>query len=83
MTFEIVNSISQKSYTFEVEDTGRRGMYYSLPITLPEGVDDGEYQYTLRDGDRVLHTGILRVGDFVATAPSVYDGDNEAVVYQG
>lgn len=57
----------------EVTDQGSSEQYYNLAIELPEGIPNGEYEYTLYGGDRVLSTGLMVVGD--STDPSEYNKD--------
>lgn len=45
----------------EVTDKGTSARFYTFDITLPEGIPDGEYEYTLKDGDTILSTGIINI----------------------
>lgn len=43
------------------------GLYYFARVTLPEGMQEGEYEYTAAIDDEVISVGLLIVGD--RTAP--------------
>lgn len=45
----------------EVTDKGTSARFYTFDITLPEGIPDGEYEYTLQDDGLVLSTGIIKI----------------------
>lgn len=59
-----------EEHTQTVSDLGTSGLYYNFPISLPAGLPDGEYEYTLRDSDFPLSTGLLVIGE--PTQPSEY-----------
>lgn len=45
----------------EVTDKGTSARFYTFDITLPEGIPDGEHEYTLQDDGLVLSTGIIKI----------------------
>lgn len=45
-----------------VLDLGISALYYDVALTLPEGMADGEYQYTLTAGGETLSEGLLYLG---------------------
>lgn len=60
----IRNTITQKEHNLgSMTDEGGSDMYYLLPVSLPEGIDDGEWEYTLTQDGIVVATGILKVGE--------------------
>ena len=65
MTLRIENQLSHISHTFDnLTDTMTSKLFYNFEITLPEGLLDGIYQYTLLDDETVVATGLLQIGDF-------------------
>lgn len=57
--------------------------YYSVALTLPEGVADGEYKYELTGGGQTLATGLLFVGARDrGTAPAGTKQFNENITYK-
>lgn len=66
MTLKLRNNLTKIEYTFDnlVDELVSR-LFYTFDITLPEGMDDGEYAYTLYDDRNVVKaTGLLQVGDY-------------------
>lgn len=63
----IRNTITQKEHNLgSMTDEGGSDMYYLLPVSLPEGIDDiddGEWEYTLAQDGVVVATGILKIGE--------------------
>lgn len=60
LVFKAVSTID-KSIVFNsaVIDINSSVTYYNIALTLPSGLADGEYQYTLSDDGGVLETGLL------------------------
>ena len=62
-----------------VQDSGASSGYYIISVTLPAGMPDGEYEYTLRGGpDKILSSGLLIVGGY-ASQDSQY---NKEITYE-
>lgn len=64
----IITSTIDKVEIFhqEVTDKGESGMNYTFDIALPDGIASGEYEYKLVDGEEVLSTGLISIGDLRA-----------------
>lgn len=56
-----------------VTDLRTSDLYYNIAVALPEGIPDGEYEYTLSVGDNILSSGMMMVGE--ASDPSEYNKD--------
>jgi hypothetical protein len=51
-------------------------------VQLPEGLHEGEWEYTVTSGERVLSQGLLTVGTMPADKPTVqYNKDIEYKEY--
>ena len=57
--------------TLSVTDLNTSGLYFNLAVALPGGLADGEYQYSLKDGNIQVSCGLLYVGDL--QSPSQHD----------
>lgn len=55
----------------EAIDLNTSALYYRLAVALPEGIAQGEYEYTLSDDTGALSTGIAYVGTL--TRPVQHD----------
>ena len=52
-------------------DLNTSALYYRLAVALPDGIAQGEYEYSLSDDTGALSTGIIYVGTL--TAPTQHD----------
>ena len=65
MKIILKNGITHKEFEYSVTDLNESSIYYTFNINIPEEMDDGEYNYTLKDDlNKTLATGLMRVGDF-------------------
>ena len=63
MSLVMRNTTDQKETTLSVTDLNTSGLYFNIAVALPGGLADGEYQYSLKDGNIQLSCGLLYVGD--------------------
>ena len=77
MSLVLRNTTDQQETTLSVTDMNTSGLYFNLAVALPEGLADGEYQYTLKDGNIQVSCGLLYVGDM--QSPSQYE---RTITYQ-
>ena len=63
MTLMMRNTTDLQETTLSVTDLNTSGLYFNLAVALPGGLADGEYQYSLKNGDIQVSCGILYVGD--------------------
>lgn len=71
MSLVIRNTTDLKETTLSVTDLNTSGHYFNLAVALPGGLADGEYQYSLKDGNIQVSCGLLYVGDL--QSPSQHD----------
>ena len=65
MKLIIKNGITHKNFEYNVTDLNESSIYYTFNLNIPDSLDDGEYEYTLKDdGEKILATGLMRVGDY-------------------
>lgn len=65
------NTTDHQEVTMHVKDINTSGLYLNLAVALPEELADGEYQYTLNDGNILVSQGLLYIGDL--QSPSQYE----------
>ena len=63
MSLVMRNTTDQKETTLSVTDLNTSGLYFNIAVALPGGLADGEYQYSLKDGNIQVSCGLLYVGD--------------------
>ena len=61
----------------EVLNLGISDLYVNIAVTLPEGVPNGEYEYSLTAGGILVSSGLLVIGD--TTSPDQY---NHTITYE-
>lgn len=65
MTLELVNNISKNKTILDgITDKNTSTLFYSFDISLDGSYEDGEYTYRLMDGDKVVASGLMMIGDF-------------------
>lgn len=65
MKIILKNGITKRNFEYNVDDLNESSIFYVFNINLPEEMDDGEYTYVLKDNeDKIVATGLIRVGDF-------------------
>ena len=77
MSLVMRNTTDQQETTLSVTDLNTSGLYFNLAVALPEGIADGEYQYTLKDSNIQVSCGLLYIGDL--QSPSQYE---RTITYQ-
>lgn len=63
MTLVMRNTTDLQETTLSVTDPNTSGLYFNLAVALPGGLADGEYQYSLKNGNIQVSCGLLYVGD--------------------
>lgn len=63
MRLKAVSTINLTGFETEVIDVKTSDLFYRIAVQLPEGVQDGEYEYSLTADEKILSTGILIIGD--------------------
>lgn len=63
MSLVMRNTTDHQETTLSVTDLNISGLYFNLAVALPGGLADGEYQYSLKDGNIQVSCGLLYVGD--------------------
>ena len=63
MALVMRNTTDLQETTLSVTDLNTSGLYFNLAVALPGGLADGEYQYSLKNGNIQVSCGLLHVGD--------------------
>ena len=65
MALVMRNTTDLQETTLSVTDLNTSGLYFNLAVALPLGdrFADGEYQYSLKNGNIQVSCGLLYVGD--------------------
>ena len=63
MALVMRNTTDLRETTLSVTDLNTSGLYFNLAVALPGGLADGEYQYSLKNGNIQVSCGLLYVGD--------------------
>lgn len=73
---KITNMVTKKETVFSnMEDLSSKGDYYKFSIELPEGMEDGEYEWLLYDSNGgFAGSGLMVIGDYIENK-NEYEGD--------
>ena len=63
MALVMRNTTDLQETTLSVTDLNTSGLYFNLAVALPGGLADGEYQYSLKNGNIQVSCGLLYVGN--------------------
>lgn len=63
MSLVMRNTTDQQETTLSMTDLNTSGLYFNLAVALPGGLADGEYQYSLKNGNIQVSYGLLYVGN--------------------
>ena len=63
MALVMRSTTDRQDTTLSVTDLNTSGHYFNLAVALPGGLADGEYQYSLKDGNIQVSCGLVYVGD--------------------
>ena len=63
MDLVIRNTTDHQETTLSVTNLNTSGLYFNLAVALPGGLANGEYQYSLKNGNIQVSCGLLYVGD--------------------
>ena len=78
LVFKAKNTINlDEEIDLHVSDLQISDIYMYLAVTLPEGLPNGEYEYTLLSDDALVSTGLLVIGENFS--PSQH---NKEIVYE-
>lgn len=66
LSLHLRNTIDLDVVIDDVIDIQTSDLYFNLSISLPVGMVDGEYEYSLSDNGEILSTGILVIGEMTA-----------------
>lgn len=65
MKIILKNGITKRKFEYSVTDLNESSIYYTFNLNIPEEMDDGEYNYVLKDDlDKIVATGLMRIGDY-------------------
>ena len=79
----LTNGMTHKDYTFNVTPTVN-GMVLTMSITFEEKPDRGQYDYTLKRGDKVVSFGLAQIGQTILRPVRVeYNETIETKQYNG
>lgn len=57
------NTTDLQETTLSVTDLNTSGLYFNLAVVLPAGLANGEYQYSLKNGEIQVSGGLLYIGE--------------------
>ena len=65
LTFTLKSRLTNDEYVFDVEDLSGYTDFFFIEIDTST-LNDGEYEYRVKDGDKTVSSGLLRIGKYKA-----------------
>ena len=78
LSLHLEGTTGSDELTVPVSDLNTSERYYNLAVELPAGMDTGEYEYQLKDGEILLSSGIVILTD----APHPTEEYDKAIEYE-
>jgi len=84
MILVLKNNVSKQEFVITgLTDLNTSVFYWSFDVVLPEGVIDGDYNYTLSDDNNVLlSSGLARIGDYTPSVTANTASTGSYIVYR-
>lgn len=76
MELLLKNNVTKKEISVGVTDISDSNLFYHFEMNLPSGMDDGEYTYILKRGDKELTRGLCQIGDYTPEKTNYITEDN-------
>lgn len=84
MELTLKNNVTKQEIVLTgLTDMGTNALFYQFTIALPNTVDEGEYNYELKNGNTVVATGIVQIGDYVPNKTTYNKNKEGYTVYGG
>lgn len=78
----LINQTSKKVYTFDIFDSTNKVNRYTINVTDDmKLIEEGQYDYQVKSGDKLLASGILQRGDYKVVTNS-YNIKTDIKVYE-
>ena len=75
LTVRSTVNLTDYTATVSVQEDGTSSLYWHAEVTLPEGLQDGSYEYTLTQGGVTVSQGCLIVGEYIDPYTEYYSND--------
>lgn len=84
MQLKLINNITKNTIIIdEIQDNFVSALFYTFDISLPDGVNDGEYTYELYNEIEMVAIGLLQIGDYQDTNKEYNESKKGYIVYDG
>ena len=81
MKLVLKNNVDKKEYEFNVTDQNTSSMFYQFELTLDGTMPEGDYSYLLYKSNKVVASGLARLGDFIPENTKTYN-NNPKITYK-
>ena len=81
MKIKLINNLTKVEYDLPVSDNKVSAKYWNFNLTLPDGIQDGEYSYQVYDDDNIsIASGLAQIGDYTPIKTE-YNEKEEYITY--
>ena len=81
LTLTLTSKLTNVEFPYSVEDLSGLSDYFVVEIDSTE-LPDGEYYYKMADGEKIVSTGLFRIGEYKAEKQE-YNYTQEYYQYEG
>lgn len=74
-SFRLYSTISGKKVADKVVSISAGAEYIEFALALPQGINQGEYRYELRQEAKIVGSGLAVVGKYIPVAESATAGE--------
>jgi hypothetical protein len=91
MILKLQNNLTKITLTFNVKDLHSSNIFFDFKIRLKDNIEgikldeirDGEYTYTLWDGDKQIAIGLVQIGDYIRENKEYKDNNKKTYKVYG
>ena len=91
MILKLQNNLIKITLTFNVKDLHSSNIFFDFKIRLKDNIEgikldeirDGEYTYTLWDGDKQIAIGLVQIGDYIRENKEYKDNNKKTYKVYG
>lgn len=77
LRLSVVSTVNRTTYDVDVSadpDT-TSSLYSALAVILPDGLQDGSYEYTLTAGGAEISSGCMQIGEYISPYDEYYKNE--------
>lgn len=82
LRLELTNNTTKTITNYDVIDYFSSNIFFHFELKLSDDMIDGEYSYKLYDGECLVASGLLQIGDYKAEVKEYKENKNKEKTYK-